>query len=489
MLRRKKNKLLDFILIIIGVILILFPKNYVQATIGEELDIRIAPKTENKNKIWKVKFNKNFKKDYFDKSEIADYIYIVDSLKQKHNIKLELDGEESDVILVNPLDSYEYDELYTLYIEKGLKNLENNMKLEKTVKMTFEIDNPKEVEGLDDTNLRKADNGNILYLYNNEKMLVTYKDITVEQIIESIDSDNNKDIITIVDKNMRTFDKSETMKDTMFLKVKRDNKYALYKIYIQPELKSLNKEIIKGIHKNEITVKSGVRIKDVIDSIETVSGDADISITDREFKNIEFNPFVQEYMYLKVYTNNNQYWYEIKIKNNTKIDLVSNNKDVIGTIVNKDNMLEIYENATIKSIKNSLVSDYSEDIIEIVDGDKNKIDDDKTINDSMLILINRGKEEVFYTVNIRPEIIITNKKVVTKFSEGSLHVAPERTVEEVISSVKTSNSEHILYISDRFDENTYDLKELVDGDMIFRVNLGYKVFGYPIRIMNPADKN
>lgn len=137
MIKLKKVVLFLSFIMIFGIITAYIPRNYVEATSDiEEMDIRTAPETDLLGKVWKIEFNKDLKQEDLINNEL---IYVEDALGNIHETTLSLSKEDKKIVLVTPDVDYENYKPYTLYVLKGLKNVEDDKVIDKTVKMEFMI--------------------------------------------------------------------------------------------------------------------------------------------------------------------------------------------------------------------------------------------------------------------------------------------------------------------------------------------------------------
>ena len=86
----------------------------------------------DERKTWIIKFN-----TAFDKYSLIDNIYVVDSKgnKIKTTLSIEQDCKQA---MIDPFFSYNYGEVYTLYIIKNIKS-ESGKQLKESIKFTFPV--------------------------------------------------------------------------------------------------------------------------------------------------------------------------------------------------------------------------------------------------------------------------------------------------------------------------------------------------------------
>lgn len=125
-------------MMIFGIILACIPENFVEAgsVVGEDIEIKVAPPTENLSKVWRIEFNKELKKEDLDKG----LIYVEDPLQNIHETELSLLEGNNKIVLVTPKVPYDNYKPYTLYVREGLKNAEDTKVISKTVKMDFSVE-------------------------------------------------------------------------------------------------------------------------------------------------------------------------------------------------------------------------------------------------------------------------------------------------------------------------------------------------------------
>ena len=86
----------------------------------------------DENKAWVIKFN-----TIIDINTIFDNIYIVDSKENKIKTTLSIEPNCKQAIIY-PFFSYNYGEVYTLYIIKNIKS-ESGKQLKESIKFTFPV--------------------------------------------------------------------------------------------------------------------------------------------------------------------------------------------------------------------------------------------------------------------------------------------------------------------------------------------------------------
>ena len=143
---RKLRKVVVFLafIMVFGIISANIPESYVEAsgTVVEEMEIKIAPPTEDLEKVWSVEFNKAIKEEDLEDSK---WIFVKDPLGEIHETTLSISKDNNKIVLVTPVEPYENYKPYTLYVLKEFGNAEDNQVLSKTVKMDFTIEKQEDI--------------------------------------------------------------------------------------------------------------------------------------------------------------------------------------------------------------------------------------------------------------------------------------------------------------------------------------------------------
>lgn len=142
----KLKKIVIFLVfaMVFGIISAYIPENYVVASniIDEDMEIKVAPPTEDLEKVWSVEFNKAIKEEDLEDSK---WIFVKDPLGEIHETTLSISKDNNKIVLVTPVEPYENYKPYTLYVLKEFGNAEDNQVLSKTVKMDFTIEKQEDI--------------------------------------------------------------------------------------------------------------------------------------------------------------------------------------------------------------------------------------------------------------------------------------------------------------------------------------------------------